>query len=388
MSTDNLYDLSSPLIMHWANPENPAGDLHAGGQVNYGRKGAPCRGGMAPGETWTLLDVDGPGTVRRIWITMMTRTPEFLRGMVVRMYWDGSDTPAVEVPLGDLFCCPLGRMPAFANAWFDTAEGRNLNCHLPMPFLTHARMTVTNETDRYQGLFWYEVNFTTGDPHGPDTGYFHAGYRRESPTTLRQDFEILPRVTGRGRYLGCNIGVIADAAKYGCAWWGEGEVKIYLDGDTEYPTLCGTGTEDYIVTSWGTGQYALPWYGCPIADSARMQFGFYRLHGFDPIYFRREMRITIQQIGYGVAGDIAAQMNKAGEERLLRTGDGTEMMTPTDIAAGKYGEGFIFERQDDWCATAYLYLDSSHGQFPPIAPYAQRVAGLTGDGSTGTETVM
>jgi hypothetical protein len=386
--TDDLFNLSSPLTMHWANPENPAGAPHAGGAANFGRKGAPCRGGIAPGETWTLLDADGPGTIRRWWITLMERTPAFLRGLVLRVYWDGADTPAVEAPLGDLFCCPLGRMPVFANAWFDTAEGRNFNCNLPMPFRRHARVTVTNETDRLQPMFWYEINFTTGDPHGPDTGYFHAYFRRENPTRLRKDFEILPRVTGRGRYLGCNIGVIVDQQRYGSTWWGEGEVKIFLDGDTDLPTLCGTGTEDYIVTSWGTGQYALPWYGCPVADTARMQFGFYRLHGFDPIHFRKEIRVTIQQIGWTFASDIAAQMAQRGEARLLRIGDGTDWMARDAIAAGEHGHHFLFERQDDWCATAYLYLDAPEGRQAPLAPFTERVAGLTGDGGSGSDTAM
>jgi hypothetical protein len=388
MTTDDLYNLANTLIMHWANPENPSGMPHVGGQANFSRKGAPCRGALGPGETWTLLDVDGPGTIRRIWITLMERTPEFLRGIVVRMYWDGAETPAVEAPLGDFFCCPLGRMPVFANAWFDTAEGRNFNTSLPMPFRAHVRVTVTNETERLQPMFWYEINYTTGDQHGPDTGYLHAYYRRESPTMLRRDFEIVPQLTGRGRYLGCNLGVIADTKRYTTSWWGEGEVKMYLDGDTEFPTLCGTGTEDYIVTSWGTGHYALPWYGCPVADSERMQFGFYRLHGFDPILFRREIRVTIQQIGWTWAKVIAEQMALSGEERLLRIGDGSDWMTREDIAAGTYGEHFLFERQDDWCATAYLYLDTPEGQMPPIASYEARVAGLTGDGGDGTATAM
>ena len=129
-------------------------------------------------------------------------------------------------------------------------------------------------------MFFYDVNFTMDDDHGLDIGYFHAHFRRENPTNLRRDFEILPRVTGRGRFLGCTLGAIADAARYGTAWWGEGEVKMYLDHDSTYPTLSGTGTEDYIGTGWGQGQYAHLWHGCPIADHARMQYSFYRLHGF------------------------------------------------------------------------------------------------------------
>ncbi len=372
-----LYQLTAPFELRWANPENPRGERGVGGQANHGRKGAPCRGALGSGEVWTLLEADGSGTIRHIWITLSERTPATLRGTVLRIYWDGADTPAVEAPLGDFFCCPHGRIPVFANAWFDTAEGRNFNCTLPMPFKRGCRITVTNESPQPVGMFWYHLDYSVGDPHGDEVGYLHAHYRREGETRLREDFEILPRVTGRGRFLGCNLGVIMNTAVYGGAWWGEGEVKIYLDGDREFPTLCGTGAEDYTCSSWGIGPYALPWYGCPLAEPA--QVSLYRLHGPDPIHFKQDLRVTIQQIGWAARESMLAQLQATGGT-LTVAGDGTQRVTAEDLAAGRPGDSFLFERQDDWCATAYFYLDRPTNDLPPLAPYAERVVGLTDDG--------
>jgi hypothetical protein len=305
-----VYELDD-LEMRWATPENPTAARGVGGQANCGRKGAACRGALKRGETWVIAESQGMGTVRRIWMTMSDRTPALMRGIVLRMYWDGASEPAVEAPLGDFFGNPLGRNFVFSNAWFNNPEGRNWNCTMPMPFRTGFKMTVTNESPLDQGSFWYHVDFTLGDTHGPDTAYFHAWYHRENPTTLRRDFEILPQVTGRGRYLGCTLGLVT--APYYESWWGEGEVKIYLDGDKEFPTLCGTGTEDYMCSSWGIGSFSLPWYGCrilPVPEPDRSQIAMYRLHETDPVFFQRKIRVALQQIGYfnGDNGDTVVRV--------------------------------------------------------------------------------
>jgi hypothetical protein len=373
--SENLFDLPSYKAQTcWASMENPDAAPGAAGRANNGRKGAPCRHEFQPGETMTLAHADGAGTVRRFWITIDDRSPQMLRGLVLRIYWDGADKPAVEAPLGDFFCLPLGRMAAFENAWFDSGEGRSFNCRIPMPFKNGFRMSVTNESPKALQLFFYDVNFTLGDEHR-DVGYFHTHWRRENPTTLRRDFEILPHVSGRGRFLGCNIGAIADKARYGNVWWGEGEVKMYLDGDGDLPTLCGTGTEDYIGTGWGQGQYARLWHGCPLADHDKMQFGFYRLHGPDPVYFHREIRVAMQQIGHGNSLRLADMMEAGGIGELPLTDDGGKMVTAAELRA-ETERGHLFERQDDWCATSYFYLDQPTNALPPIAPYEERVAGL------------
>jgi len=376
MENGDLFLLSDRLHTRWASAENYAAQPGAGAQANYGRKGSPSRP-LAAGESFVMASAAGMGTVRRLWITIDDRSPELLRGIVLRMYWDGEEKPAVEAPLGDFFCQPLGRTAAFENAWFDNPEGRSFNCRIPMPFRTGFRITATNESPKNLAMFFYDVNFTLGDQHGPDAGYFHAHYRRENPTTLRSDFEILPRVAGRGRFLGCTLGAIADMVRYGTSWWGEGEVKVYLDDDRDYPTLSGTGTEDYIATGWGQGQYAHLWHGCPLADHTRMQFGFYRLHGPDPVYFHQDIRVTIQQIGCYESTSMIEHMRINNIPHLIATGDGHTLLTLEAIAAGPQYQ--IFEREDDWCATAYFYLDHPSSDLPPIAAYAERVAGLTGE---------
>lgn len=376
MDNGPLFHLPKNKKTRWASAENWDALPGAAAQANYGRKGSAARS-LKAGESFVMAHAEGSGTVRRIWITMRPRVPSTLRGVVIRAYWDGEEKPAVEAPIGDLFCVSLGRSARFENAWFDSPEARSFNCRIPMPFRKGVKITASNEGDTDVTGFYHDVDFTIGDEHGSDTGYFHAHFRRENPTTLRSDFEILPRVEGRGRFLGCNLGAIADTEKYGRSWWGEGEVKVYMDGDTDFPTLSGTGTEDYIATGWGQGQYSHMWHGCPVADSAQMQYSFYRLHGPDPVYFHKECRVTIQQIGCFYKPDMLKHMEEKGIEELVRTGDGTGVLTRADLeASGDYG---LFERQDDWCATAYFYLDKPSSNLPSIMPYECRVVGLTGD---------
>jgi hypothetical protein len=309
-------------------------------------------------------------------MTISDRTPEMMRGLVIRFYWDGAEQPAVEVPLGDFFCMPHGQMAPFENAWFDSAEGRSFNCRIPMPFRTGFRCTVTNESPLPLRLFFYEANFTLGDVHDEDTGYFHAHWRREKPTTQGKDFEILPHVRGRGRFLGCNIGVIADQTRYGRRWWGEGEVKIYLDGDGEFPTLCGTGTEDYVGTAWGQGRFDRQWHGSPLVDRDQMKYGFYRLHGPDPVYFHQEIRVVMQQLGSGSLKQLIEMMETTGQATLYTTNRGVLSLEQLREVQGR---GIYFEREDDWCATAYFCLDKPFAEGEPLAPYEERVRDLDED---------
>jgi hypothetical protein len=371
-----IFHMPKNVKTRWASAENWDAEPGASAKANFGRKGSACKVNFAPGESFTMAHAEGTsGIVRRMWVTISERTPELLRGIVLRMYWDGAEKPAVEVPLGDFFCQPLGRLVAFQNAWFDNPEGRSFNCRIPMPFRTGFKITATNESDKNLTMFFYDVNFTIGDEIGEDVNYFHAHYRHENPTTRRQDFEILPKITGKGRFLGASFGVIADTEKYGKMWWGEGEVKMYLDGDTDYPTLCGTGTEDYIATGWGQGQYAYMWHGCPLADHENYQYGFYRLHGPDPVYFYEEIRVTIQQIGCPNEEMAIAALEKGVE--LIVLGDGTKKMTIEGIKDKSTWS--CFEREDDWSSVAYFYFDKPVSELPAIEPYEARIAGVTGD---------
>ncbi len=367
----SLYAIPEGVQTRWATAENPSGTRSGGCLSDDGRKRHAAFKVLKAGANLTLAEANKTsGTVRRIWITIRDRSPKMLRGLRLDMYWDGAATPAVSAPLGDFFCQGLGRMETFENALFSSPEGRSFNCCVPMPFQSGMKIVVTNETDVDAAAIFYEVDYTVGDLHKPGTPYFHTHWRRENPTTLLRDFEILPKVRGRGRFLGVNLGVIANQALYFRCWWGEGEVKIYLDGDTDHPTLCGTGTEDYIGTGWYLKKYANAYQGCPLADATKMQYCFYRLHLPDPVYFQNDIRVTIQQIGCWEANSIQ-QLHDSGIQ-LYRG------KYPIDMDAALAAKGFgIFERADDWSSCAYFYLDQPENGLPPLAPLPQRVEGLT-----------
>jgi hypothetical protein len=370
--TEPLYTAPKGVSTRWASAENWKGETGAAGKANAGRKGSPCFA-LKAGACQTLAEVGGAsGTVRRIWVTISDRRPQMLRGIRIEVFWDGAARPAVSAPLGDFFGHALGRMATLQSVLFTSPEGRSFNSYIPMPFRKSMKIVVTNETDTDLPMFFYDVNYTLGDTHGPEALYFHSHWRRENSTTMQRDYELLPRVAGRGRFLGVNAGVIANRELYFKSWWGEGEVKAYVDGDREWPTLCGTGTEDYIGTGWGQGGYSHLYQGCHVADGEKMQYGFYRYHVPDPVYFREDLRVTIQQIGCWDPTS-KPQLFWKGEP-IYKTGPGR---TPVDLSktggAGEYG---IFERQDDWSSCAYFYLDKAENGLPALAPLSERVAGL------------
>ncbi len=368
MTSDPLYLVPRNVHTRWASPENQSAEKGCACSGNDGRKRRPCFP-IRAGESATLLDVCGAGTVRRIWITIDNRTPQMIRGLRFEAFWDNEPVPAVSAPLGDFFSLGLGRMAVFHSALFASPEGRSFNCYAPMPFRTAAKIVVHNETDTDLGSFFYDADYTLGDAHPDTAAYFHAHWRRENPTTFKRDYEILPRVQGRGRFLGCNLGVIANTGVYFTSWWGEGEVKAYLDGDEATPTLCGTGTEDYIGTGWGQGQYAGLYQGCHVADHDKHHYCFYRLHTLDPVWFQQDARVTIQQIG---CWDPNTLPQMAGTGVPLVLGEAAIDM-PARVKEKGYG---LFERQDDWSSCAWFYLDRPMNGLPTLPPAAERSAGL------------
>lgn len=361
-----LYEMPEGVETRWASPENPRGERGQGAQAAGGRKGSPTIAIKAGASAVLAEAQNSSGVVRRIWMTIPDRSPRMLRGLRLDMYWDGARRPAVSAPVGDFFGVGLGEMAIFQSALFSNPEGRSFNSVVPMPFKTGMRIVLTNESGRDLPELFYDVNYTLGDKHPANMLYLHAHWRRENPTTIQRDYEILPRVTGRGRYLGANIGVIVNRAEYFNTWWGEGEVKIYLDGDREFPTIAGTGTEDYIGTAWGQGQFAHLYQGSPVADEGRMRWCFYRYHIVDPVYFRRDARVTMQQIGY-LADHSRGGFIRTGR-KLLRAGPGQAEFDLT-----KDGK---FERADDWSSTAYFYLDAPESALPPLDAVEKRIAGL------------
>ena len=369
MSNDLLYSFPRNIETRWTSPENPSGAKGQAGQAKGGRKGSPSYP-LPAGEQRVLAEVSGTsGIVRRIWTTINDLSPQMLRGLRLDFYWDGAQKPAVRAPFGDFFGLGLGQMTAFQSALFASPEARSFICHVPMPFKTGMKLVVTNETDLDLQSLYYDVNYTIGDPCGDDTLYFHAYFNRENPTQLQKDYEILPTIEGKGRFLGANFGVIVNQSSYGKAWWGEGEVKVFIDGDHLLPSLSGTGTEDYTGSGWMMGQYVNLYQGCLLADYERMKYCFYRYHIPDPIYFHRDIRATIQQIGVLLPHDVGRL--SAAETPIYKAGPGLEEIDKNQLQSSE-----LFEREDDWSSCSYFYLNSAENNLPPLISVYARLTGL------------
>ena len=360
-----LYEMPEGVETRWSSGENPTGEKGKGGQAKGGRKGSATLP-IKAGESLILAQASGSGMVRRIWMTFPDRSPQMLRSLKIEMYWDGAAKPAVSAPVGDFFGIGLGQKVPFESAFFSDPEGRSFNCVIPMPFRTGMRIVIRNESKTDVNELFYDVNYTVGDRHPANMLYLHAHYRRENPTVMQKDYEILPQITGKGRYLGTNVGVIVNRREYFNTWWGEGEIKMYLDGDRANPTIVGTGTEDYIGTAWGQGKFAHLYQGSPVADENAFRWCFYRYHVLDPVYFYKDLRVTMQQIGY-LAGHTREPV-EYNQRRLIEAGPGQK---PKDLT--KDGK---FERTDDWSSCVYFYLDKPTSELPPIDAVEKRIAGL------------
>lgn len=340
--------------------ENPAGAKGAGGtaasNLGPGRKGRPCVI-LEPGEVLTLADIRGSGVINHLWMTVPDRTeagPFVLRDLVLRAYWDDQSQPSVEVPLGDFFCNGFGTRCEVNSLPVAVLPTGGMNCYLPMPFRQRARLTVTSEHPGPIDAVFFQVDYQEVNDLPESVPYFHSVWHRTRTTIPGQDHVILDGVQGRGAYVGTHIGV-ASLERY---WWGEGEVKFYLDGDTGNPTICGTGLEDYAGGAWafqdvlepgaqhrvrvydsafqGHPQYltseVTEW--SPYATATAPQHGLYRWHVHDPIYFEQDLRVTVQQIGH----------------------DGRT----------------LFERSDDVSSVAYWYQEAPQARRDAIAPAADR----------------
>jgi hypothetical protein len=334
--------------------ENPSGGRGAGGAAHGGRKGAPSRlvGG---GERVVLAEIDGPGTIRHFWCTVPPAPPHDMRALTLEVFYDGRADPSISVPLLDFFAAPVGRPVAYASMLTVVAEGRGFNAYFPMPFREHVRVELTNHSSR-PVMLYFQLDYTLEPALHADASYLHASFRRENPTTMKDDFVIVDGFDGPGRFLGCAVGIrTIDAGM----WYGEGEVKVFRDGDDELPTICGTGLEDYVGSAWGMGPHAGPYAGAPLdvrpAGSDPMAIpafvAFYRWHVPDPIVFTDDLRVTIQQIGAArfetgreAEADAYFATNPPAGQGLLR-----------DVLPGTAVFG-IAERVDDYSAAAFVYL--------------------------------
>jgi len=258
---------------------------------------------VAGQTTFTLADIAGSGAIQQIWMTMH---PSAWRKMVLRMYWDGEETPSVETPVGDFFCCGWNARPNITSLAVCVNPAGGFNSYWEMPFRQAARITIENLGDEAV-IVYFQVNYTlTAVPE--DAAYFHAQFRRSNPLPFKQVYTIVDGIRGHGQYVGTYVawGVNNNG------WWGEGELKFFMDGDGDFPTICGTGTEDYFCGSYcfenkATGQYQE--YNTPYAGmhqvirpdgvySSQQRFGLYRWHIPDPIRFEKDLRVTMQALGW------------------------------------------------------------------------------------------
>jgi hypothetical protein len=364
----SLFEVPDNIQSRWISFENPTGGHGAGGEANEGRKGAPSRT-IKAGETVTLAEINGTGIIRRIWCTVAGK-PEIVRGVVLRIYWEDEAIPAVEAPLQDFFGIPFGRQVAFESALFSNPEGRSFNCYVPMPFKKRARIVVENQSPFETSLF-FDVDYTLGDHLPHELCYFHAHYRRENPTQPKKDFQVLPQVSGKGRFLGFNLGVRMLGAYQDIEWFGEGEMKVYLDGDQTHPTLVGTGTEDLVGSAWGLGRFDHQFQGCLLTAKDDGVWGFYRYFVPDPVYFHTGLRVELQQISGARAQDILGRMAPSDYPELVET---HQRFDPE--IQGKGNEWMNFEGPQDVCATAYWYQTLPSPSFGPLDAYSQRMKDL------------
>ncbi len=374
--SQQLYDVPDGRQSRVSSFENLNGIPGKGGQTNQGAKGNAYES-IKAGETRSLLEINEPGIINRIWITVSNRSVVMLRSLRLRMYWDGQTKAAVDVPLGDFFCAGLGIPVAFQSALFTNPEGRSFNCYIPMPFKKGARITLTNENREDLSMLFFDIDFTILPKPPVNMLYFHARWNRSIHSPLGKDFELLPAIRGKGRFLGVNVGVHVDSA-YGQTWWGEGEVKIYMDGDSIFPTINGTGAEDYIGTGWGEGKFAHMYQGCTIADAGLGQYSFYRFHIPDPVYFYHGIKATIQEIGGGTHEQVRLLQEKgvslkpvslSSEKIFIRLFETPKSLTDPDFPAGWVN----FYRVDDYSATAYFYLDNPISSLPDLPAVEERI---------------
>ncbi|MBM4044601.1 MAG: DUF2961 domain-containing protein [Planctomycetes bacterium] len=288
---------------------------------------------IEPGQTFTLADLAGPGAIQQVW---MTPTGHW-RFSILRIYWDGEAQPSVECPVGDFFASGWNRFAPIASLPVCVNPGSAFNSYWEMPFRRHCRMTMTNIGLEAMTLY-YQINYTLTDV--PDEcACFHAQFRRVNPLPYKQAYTLVDGVKGWGHYVGTYMAWGVN----NCGWWGEGEIKFFLDGDKEFPTLCGTGTEDYFCGSYNFEnkekkqyqEFTTPYAGLPLVIRpdglyvSQTRFSLYRWHIMDPIRFEQDLRVTIQALGWR--------------------------------AGGRY-----LPLQDDIASVAYWYQADPHAPFPPL----------------------
>lgn len=344
----NLYRLSNARTLS-ISPENPTGEPGKGGMatdglgarassdLGQGWKVSPAVS-LAAGKTYTVAEINGSGAIEHIW---MTPTGNW-RLSILRMYWDDEKEPSVEVPLGDFFAMGWGKYARLSSLAICVNPGSAFNSYWPMPFRRKARITIENLDDQPVVLY-YQVDYSLASVP-KDAAYFHAQFRRVNPLPFKQVYTIVDGIHGKGQYVGTYMAV----GVHNNGWWGEGEIKFYMDGDKEFPTINGTGTGDYFNGSYDfdnpeTKQYeefTSPYSGLVQVIKpdghyqSQQRFGLYRWHIVDPVRFNSELRVTIQALGW-----------RANRKYLPLT--------------------------DDFSSVAFWYQTEPHAPFPKLPDRAQ-----------------
>ena len=305
---------------------------------------------IAPGETLTLAEIAGPGTITHIWLTFPTPAPSWLGRegnanhceLVLRMYWDGAEAPAVEAPVGDFFAAGFGERAEVRSMPIQVEGGDAYNCYWPMPFRTSARITLQNQSAKPLNAFYYQVDYVQQESLPPDTPYFCAQYRQEFPTASGRDYLILD-AEGRGHY----VGTVLSGRSRSPEWFGEGDETFTIDGEAQ-PSIRGTGTEDYVLNAWGMGVGTFPYFGVSILEGEWGMVGWrttvYRWHVPDPVRFTRSLRVEIENAGW---------------------------ISEDELAEGA-GRGFV-ERNDDYATVAFWYQVGQPKRFAELPPAKDRV---------------
>lgn len=346
----NIFRLSDAKTRS-ISPENFKGEKGKGGMATEGTgKEASRELGkgwkvspsviIKPHTTFTIAEIDGSGSIQHIW---MTPTGNW-RNTILRLYWDGETNASVEVPVGDFFCMGWGVYAPLQSLAVCVNPGSAFNCYWPMPFRKKCRITMENIDDEEMYLY-YQVDYVLTDVPA-DAGYFHASFRRSNPLPYKTDFVLVDGIKGKGQYVGTYLAI----GVHNNGWWGEGEIKFFMDGDTEFPTINGTGTEDYFCGSYdfdthtknaagveevGYTEFCSPYAGMHQVIrgdghyKVSQRFGLYRWHISDPVRFENGLKVTLQDLGWR--------------------------------AGGRY-----LPQQDDMAATVFWYQSEPHTPFPAL----------------------
>jgi hypothetical protein len=327
MNLGNLYRTSDAKTRS-ISPENFSGEKGKGGMANPADKDQPNTANaynaardlgtgwkvnpyvvIQPGKTFTLAEMEGPGAIQHIW---MTPTGNW-RFSIIRIYWDDESEPSVECPVGDFFGQGWNTYAQLTSLPICVNPGSAFNSYWPMPFRKKCKITMENINDKDAMSVYYQIDYTLTEVPS-DAAYFHAQFRRANPVESSL-YTIIDGIKGKGQFVGLYMAWGANNN----GWWGEGEIKFYMDGDSKYPTICGTGTEDYFCGSYNfdrEGKYkefCTPYAGLhqvirPTGDyKVMMRFGLYRWHIMDPIRFEKDLKITIQDLGWHHGGRYLAQ---------------------------------------------------------------------------------